>query len=211
MRSFLLGRIKLVNELITSGPDVEYADLVLILTAVLSACAAMRWPGNGRDRKRFVELLVGHSKPDAHCDYVCVPGLVNKGLVSESDTPWGKPGEFTRVLRDEQVDVPISAARSRFPRVPISVLREHSYAALIYSWLRCPYAHEYCMKEFTSQVPASRQPARISYIGRPPADGRHFRVATFHLDYLVSLATHHAESCADAPQPEPQKWWLELP
>ena len=58
MRSFLLDRIRLVNELIAGGPRVEYADFVLILTAVLSACSARRWPGRGIDRNRFVELLV---------------------------------------------------------------------------------------------------------------------------------------------------------
>jgi hypothetical protein len=65
------------------------------------------------------------------------------------------------------------------------------------------------MGDATSHVPASNQPARISYIGRIFPDGKIVRIATFHLDYLLSLATHHAESVADTPQPKPQTWWLQ--
>ena len=207
MRSFLLDRIRLVNELIAGGPRVEYADLVLILTAVLSACSARRWPGRGDDHNRFVELLIAHSPPDAHCDYVCLSSLLFAGHISERDTPWGPPGKSTRTFRDDEVDLPYSEARLRFPHIQPLKLKKHTYASLIYSWLRCPYAHEYCMSESTSHVPATNQPARISYIGGRDPDGG--RTATFHLDYLLSLATHHAESVVDTPESQPQKWWLQ--
>jgi len=210
MRTFLLDRIRLVNELITGGPRVEYADLVLILTAVLSACSARRWPGRGCDRNRFVELLIAHSSPDAHCDYICLSSLLIAEHISERDTPWGPPGEFTRIFRDDEVDMPFSEARTRYPHIPPLELKQHTYASLIYSWLRCPYAHEYCMSASTSHVPASNQPARISYIGRRYPDGRLVRIATFHLDYLLSLATHHAESVVDTPEPKPHEWWLQM-
>ena len=105
MRTFLLDRIRLVNELITGGPCVEYADLVLILTAVLSACSARRWPGRGIDRNRFVELLISHSHPDAHCDYVCTSSLLIAGHITERDTPWGQHGGCTRIFRDDEVDL----------------------------------------------------------------------------------------------------------
>src|SRR6266487_5039275 len=106
MRSFLLDRIRLVNELIAGGPRVDYADLVLILTAVISACAARRWRGRGIDRNRFVELLIRLSPPDAHCDYVCLVSLLRAGHISERDTPWGLSfGDFTRIFRDDEIDL----------------------------------------------------------------------------------------------------------
>lgn len=209
MREFLLDRIKLVNELIVGGPRVEYADLVLILTAVLSACSARRWPGRGIDRNRFVELLISHSPSDAHCEYVCLSSLLIAKHISEADTPWGRSGEFMRIFRDDEVDLPYSEARIRYPHILPLELKQHTYASLIYSWLRCPYAHEYCMGGATSHVPAINQPARISYIGRRYADGKVVRIATFHLDYILSLATHHAESLVDSPEPKPQEWWLQ--
>lgn len=142
MRSFLLDRIRLVNELIVGGPEVAYADLVLILTAVISACSACRWPERNLDRYRFVELLVRSSTPEAHCDYICLLSLMIAGLISERDTPWGLPGKSSRILRDDEIDLAFSDAQSRFPHIPMLELKKHTYAPLIYSWLRCAYSHE---------------------------------------------------------------------
>ena len=58
MRDFLQGRIDLVHALRTSSLPVAHQDLELILTSVISACAAWRWPGENFDRKRFVESLM---------------------------------------------------------------------------------------------------------------------------------------------------------
>ena len=57
VQSFLQGRIDLVKALRESSLPVTHQDLELILTAVISACAACRWPGEGFDRKRFVESV----------------------------------------------------------------------------------------------------------------------------------------------------------
>ena len=64
MHRFLQGRIDLVHQLrALSTLEVAQQDLELILTAVMSACAACRWPGEGFDRKRFVESLVRFGSP----------------------------------------------------------------------------------------------------------------------------------------------------
>lgn len=189
---------------------MEYADLVLILTAVLSACSAFRWPGRRFDRDRFVELLIRFSRPDAHCDYVSLLSLMQAGLISEHDTPWGSVGKFTRILRDDEIDLGFSSAQARFPNIPTLKLKQHTYAALIYDWLRCPYAHEYCMGDITTHLPASKRPARISYIHGSSSHGTATHIASFHLDYLLSLATHHAKSVCDTPDPKPQVWWLKI-
>ena len=70
MRHFLQGRIDFVQTLRNSSLDVTPHDLHLILTAVMSACAACRWPGDGFDRKRFVESLIRFSSPGFHLDYI---------------------------------------------------------------------------------------------------------------------------------------------
>ena len=132
MKEFLQDRIRLVNELVAGGPEVAYADLVLILTAVISGSAAARWPGNGIDRNRFTELLVRHSPAEFHCDYVCVAGLLRSNLIGESETPWGKPGDATRIFTDEEIDLNLNNARlkfpqlDRFPKVPSSILDQTS-------------------------------------------------------------------------------------
>lgn len=210
MKEFLIDRIRLVNELIHIDTKVHYADLVLILTAVISACSARRWPGKGIDQRRFVELLIQHSLPEAHVNYVCLVSLISDGLISEQDTPWGEKGMSSRIFVDDEIDMPLAEAQSLFPSIPLRKLKRHTYAALIYSWLRCPYAHEYCLGEHSGEVPACNEPARISYIGRAKPDGTIQRRAIFHLEYLSSLARHHVNLVPEAPQNRPPHWWLDF-
>ena len=141
MRRFLEDRIRLVKELLHSDIDVAYGDLVLVLSAVISSCASQRWPGRGIDRRRFIELLVRCSPPDAHTTWVCVPALINAGLVAEADTPYG-PGENTRIFRDHEIDLELPVAQSTYANVPLVDLKRCTYAVLIYEWLRCGYAHD---------------------------------------------------------------------
>ena len=200
MSKYLEGKIRLVNELIDSNVRVGYEDLVLILCTVLSACASGRWPGPRIDRKRFVELLIEHSPPDLHTSWISVPALVNKNLVRESDTPYAR--DNTRIFRDEEIDLCLPDAVKVYPRIDPRNLKRCSYAALIYDWLRCSYAHEYRADEHITQVAASRHSARVSYIGRRHGNGIR-RMASFHLGYLISLAQHHATNELIHPRSRP--------
>ena len=208
MKSFLKDRVRLVRELMNSGPNVAYADLCLILCAALSACAALRWPGKKIDRKRFIELLVLHSNPDHNAGWISVPALISNGLLQESVTPYGKPGEFTRIFCDYEIDMDIANARTSYPSVKDSDLRSHSYACLIYEWIRCGYAHEYCLNGHATSVPASYRPAKVSYIGS--LNGVNIsRVACFHIDYLIALTDYHVDHIPLAPDRIPIKWWID--
>ena len=206
MQSFLQDRIRLVRDLLTSGPEVAYGDLVLILCAVMSACAAARWPGEGIDRKRFLELLVRHSKPDHRTVWVSVPALISSGVLCESRTPYGDVGNADRIYRDHEIDLPLGDAMLRYSDIDERKLRKHTYAGLIYEWLRCGYAHEYCPHGSISTMPASRFPARVSYIGRYDG-GTLTRMVTFHLDYLIELTEHHVANLAISPMTRPTQWW----
>jgi hypothetical protein len=209
MRSFLCDRIRLVRELLTDdAPDVSYADLVLILTAVISACAAHRWSGKGIDRKRFVELLVRESPNEHHLSWICVPALLVGGDISEADTPWGKLGHSTRVFRDDEIDLSFSDARNDYPLLKTKQIKNCSYAALIYEWLRCGYAHEYCSHANITYVPPSDHHARISYVGRITQNGI-TRMVSFHLEYLLQVAEYHAENLSPAPVVPPPTWWID--
>lgn len=208
MEKFLKGRLDLVDVLAADVAGATYADLVLIITSVLSACASVRWPGTGIDKRRFVELLVRHAPEDSRASWVSVPALINAGFVAESDTPYGPPGESTRIFCDHEIDLAFDDAKAKYSHVPTRQLRRHSYACLIYEWLRCGYAHEYCPHENITHVPASRRKARISYIGRGTPRGLK-RMASFHLDYLMELAQHHVSTLPTTPSPAPNPWWLD--
>lgn len=208
MSKYLESKIRLVSELVESDVHVGYEDLALILCAVMSACAARRWQGNGFDRKRFVELLVNHSPTDAHTSWVSIAALVNKNFVDEADTPFAH--DETRIFRDEDIDLPLAAAAKRYQHFKLRDLKKCSFAALIYEWLRCGYAHEYAPNENITQAAASRRVARVSYIGQ--GDGpRIRRMTSFHLEYLIELAQHHASQDGDRPSSHsvPAEWWID--
>ena len=192
MQKFLRGRMEFVKDLLRSDMDVTYGDIVLITCAVLSACAAHRWPKQpkDKDKEKFTRLLIEHSAPEFRTSWVSIPSLLDDNLISEHETPWGTPGNECRIFCDEEIDLGMEEAIAKFPQVPPEKIREYSYASLIYKWLRCDYSHEYCAHVHITEVPASKKQARVSYIGRV-SDGRIRRMVTFHLDYLISLAEYH--------------------
>ena len=115
MDTFLQERMELVRALADSEDlPVSYADLALITCAVISACAARRWPGRGFDRKRFVELLVQqHSDSRFRTSWISAPALLNAGLIRQDETPYGTPGNETRIYRDEEIDLSFEDARKQ--------------------------------------------------------------------------------------------------
>ena len=208
MKHFLKGRLDIAKALSSYIPGATYADVVLIITAVLSACASLRWPGRGIDKKRFIELLVLHSPVDFHTSWISIPALINQGFISEEEMPY-KKGNFTRIFCGEEIDLPINEASVRYPNVPNEQFKQHCYASLIYEWLRCGYAHKYCPHENVTHVSPSHKEARVSYIGRLIGENRRKRMLSFHLDYLMSIAEYHISILASKKSSPPTTWWIE--
>lgn len=209
MRSFLQGRIELVQALRTSSLPVAHQDLELILTATISACAAWRWPGDGFDRKRFVESLIQFGSPSLHLDYISIGALLELGLITESQTPWRDFGQRDRIFTGQEIDCALPEMSARYPQLTVRDLKKASYANLIYRWLRCGYAHTYWAAGNTTHVAPSRQTAQISYIGRFQPDGRLIRIASFHLDYLIEVTQDQVSTLPDKPLQKPNDWWIE--
>jgi hypothetical protein len=209
MQTFLQGRIDLVKALRESSLPVTHQDLELMLTAVISACAACRWPGEGFDRKRFVESLVRFGSPDLHLDYVSTGALLELGVVSDSETPWGVFGQEIRIFTGDEIDGAIPDMAKKYPNVSIRDLKRASYANRIYEWLRCGYAHIYWAAGNTTHVAPSDRPAQISYIGRREPDGSRVRIASFHLDYLISVAEEQVAALPKTKLEKPDQWWID--
>jgi hypothetical protein len=153
MSKYLEDKIRLVNELCASQIRVGYEDLALIFCAVISACAARKWEGPNIDRKRFVELLTNHSPSEVCTSWVSIAALINKNLIDEADTP--SANDETRIFRDKEIDLPLADAGKKYQHVKVRDLKNCSYAALIYGWLRCGYAHEYAPNQNITQIAAS--------------------------------------------------------
>lgn len=209
MRNFLQGRINLVQALRTSALPVTHQDLELILTAIISACAACRWPGEGFDRKRFVESLIRFGSPELHLDYVSTGALLEMGVISDSQTPWGAFGQQIRIFTGDEIDGTIPKMAQRYPGVSTPDLKKASYANRIYEWLRCGYAHNYWAAGNTTHVAPSDGPAQISYIGRRESDGTLARIASFHLDYLIAVAQEQVSSLPKKKLDKPDHWWID--
>jgi hypothetical protein len=209
MRSFLQGRIDLVQALRTSSLEVSHQDLELILTAVISACAAWRWPGEGFDRKRFVESLIQFSSPSLPLDYVSIGALLEFGLIAESETPWRDFAKKYRIFPGDEIDSVLPDMSTRYPHLATRDLKNASYANLIYRSLRCGYAHTYWASGNTTHVAPSHRPAQISYIGRLQPDGKLIRIASFHLDYLIEVTQEQVSTLTDKPLQKPDEWWLD--
>ena len=207
MQQFLQQRLELVKTLSTMS-DAHYSDQVLIITAVLSACAALRWPGNRIDRKRYIELLAKHSEPDNHSTWVSIPALINNGTILAKDTPCGKPGHSSRIFRDHEIDLEITDAAKKYPQVSVNDLRKFCYASLIYEWLRCGYSHQYWAHPNSTYVPPSRCKARVSYITRTSSNGI-TKMVHFHIDYLLRLAEDQVSKMTLMANPKPIIWWVD--
>ena len=207
MERFLRGRLELAKALADDIPLASYADVVLIITTVLNACASIRWPGKGIDRKRFIELLVIHSPSEFHTSWVSVPALIDQEHIAENETPYAR-GDAARIFRDEEIDLCIDEADRQYPNLGRPRLRKHCYASLIYEWLRCGYAHEYCPHQNATHVPATRAGARVSYIGRL-VHNKVRRMVSFHLDYLMAIADYHVSILPSTGSPRPSTWWID--
>jgi hypothetical protein len=211
MQDFLQGRINLVKALRDSDLPFHYADLALIICAVLSACASRRWPGEkkGIDRRRFIELLIKHSPDDFHTSWVSVPSLLNDGFIDETQTPYGKPGNGARIYCDDEIDLSLEYAINTYPQVPLNNLKQHCYAYLIYERLRCGYSHEYWHHESITHVPASSRGSCVSYIGRTSlSDNTTRRMISFYPDYLLRLAEYHVSILPSSCSAHPS-WWID--
>lgn len=214
-RDYLVGRVRLVQEMLKSDlNEACYADYVLILCAVMSACAARTWNGTGIDRKRFVELLVRNSTNDHHITWICMPALINAGHLKQADVNANWNNHCDRIYTDEEIDMELSVAELKFPQVERKVLKKHSYASLIYEWLRCGYAHEYMPSGSITEYPPYHGNARLSYIRRLELNSAkaitssHLRIG-FHLDYLLELAEYHATNLAVSSAAVPPIWWID--
>jgi hypothetical protein len=201
----------------------SYGDAVLILCAVLSGLAAEVWPGDGKDRKRFVELLKQFATPKLEATKISIPLLI------ASLSARGKASEVTaiqkafpknslgNVLIGDEVDkneaeILVVCGDA----VSLKELRNCSYANLLYREVRCGYVHEYKPGKKADSCSLTQKPGvRVSYVGwidvnnpdREPDQHIHFA-----LEWIADLATCIAgvvDDVSNLPFLDPPQWWVE--
>jgi hypothetical protein len=104
MRDFLQGRIDLVKALRDSSLPVTHHDFGLILTAVISACAACRWPGEGFESKAVCRIIDSIQLAPSFTLISLALGRFLSWGSSPTQTPWGTPDQEIRIFTGDEID-----------------------------------------------------------------------------------------------------------
>jgi len=197
----------------------SYSEAVILVCAVLNALAAEVWPGRNIDKARFVELLVRLGSPPDELKTISVPLLVrrldtecpaNAEILRKKFLDFSK----TRVVTGLDIDKTEGELLSLCPGLPPTVIREYSYARLLYEEVRSSYAHEYRTGEKADSWPMTMASGQsVSYVNRLLLIGtpETIRLIHFHIDWLTKLAVDLASYIdgisTTLPHPPPSKWW----
>jgi hypothetical protein len=207
----------LATRLAKGAPASGYSDAVLILSATISGFASDVWKGEGRDHARFAQVMKEFLPPELKIDHISVPlllgaldkrQLASKGvhdLVSKAEA-FGE----SRILTGSDIDVPEAHAVATCPEISLNVLRQHSYASLLYRELRCAYSHEYRSGPNASEYPMTSVTTEpVSYVNRV---GHPTRQIHFHLEWLGDVVEALAKGLDRAaetfPRKDPGAWWV---
>jgi hypothetical protein len=192
----------------------SYEEAVIILCAAISGLAAQVWPGDGKDRVRFVEVLKEFAPAEIAVTQISVPILVD--VLRHAEPPTACEGlekslvDFgpTRVLTGQEVDKSEAEILAACGTVSTKEIRGCSYAALLYREIRCPYAHEYRAGSRADPSPMSgASGSLVSYVNWVHTC-RHIH---FHVELIAQLVLAIAtgiDGTTTPRQAEPQQWWV---
>jgi hypothetical protein len=195
----------------------SYGEAVLILCSALNALAAEVLPGEGIDRKRFVELLKEYAPPQLSATRISIPLLVGRlrtaGMNTESKRIEKAFLNFcaSRVLTGDKIDKTEEEILAVCNTVSSKDIRECSYANLLYREVRSSYAHEYRSGKRADPWPMTQESnAHVSYGNWVDDPDRHIH---FHVGWISELAIRIAQAvdgmAAALPRTKPTRWWIE--
>lgn len=191
---------------LVSSDRNNICDAAAILSALLSALAEDFLPrtvNNASDSARFIQLLVddrilGVESPFRHISLVSLsrdkrlPQIIRDAIDSNYSSLLNllrsapdqiKPSVLANTV-DQVDEVLLHALLKSFspePDINIArILREHSYAHMVYKDLRCAYLHEYRSGDRLTLLPDSA-PTGYELAQYAPVDGRLF----FSLEHLL--------------------------
>jgi hypothetical protein len=220
--TFVQHKAKLASRLATGECDGSYSDGALIIAATLSCLAADLWPGDKKDRNRFVQLWVRYAPPALSPSKISIPllaaDLYDRGKAIElsalrSEKPIAislYPGYVdARVIYGDESDLDESEVVRLCPTLTLKEIREFSYPNLFYRHIRSGLVHEYMATEHGSTHPGGSRYAEISYCN---TSRKPYRRIHFDIDWLCTIATGIGDRANDdirnLAQPDPAQWWL---
>lgn len=189
---FVTEKLRVADALAKGGCGGDYIDAVMIMAALISGIASDVWPGTGNDKRRFVELWIEYSGPEARL--VSVP-LLTQWLRDEGRAPEAvaieevhQPEYFwagsTSVLAGEDVDMGERQILALLPSIAVRDLRRHSYPVTFYEHVRCAGVHEYQVGRNASPRPMTFRSVGISYVNELIGQDHVKRHIHFHASWL---------------------------
>jgi hypothetical protein len=199
--------------------DGSYGEAVIILCAAISALAADVWPGRGKDRYRFIELL---AKFELCTTRISIPILVevlsNQGRCSESNAlkkAFLNYNQFQNLTG--YVDKFENEILGICPSLNRKEIRAFSYATLLYEEIRCSYSHQYGPGAKAASWNMGTQPSRtgVTYLNED-SNGIYKRYIHFDVQWIGDGAIAVA-SAIDAiehtgmtvQRNDPGTWWVD--
>ncbi|MCG8093847.1 MAG: hypothetical protein JAZ17_09510 [Candidatus Thiodiazotropha endolucinida] len=210
-------KIALALELERGQCNGSYAEAVIILCSVISAIAADIWPGEGLDRKRFVELLTEYSDESLHLKRVSIPLLISylrkNGSTKEIEilTKRFMPSCHTLVITGDDVDKYEQEIFSVCPKLVLKTVRANSYANILYKEVRCGYVHQYTTGDRAESWPMSskNEHGYVSYVNRADLPDR---LIYFDTNWLVkvihSIVNKLDDKINEINNKSFNNWWL---
>lgn len=198
----------------------------MLLSHLISGMAADVWPGEGFDKKRFVELWSIHSDPTLGPTKISVPLLV-QSLHKTGETASAEkieafrpemfgPGYATRVLTGDDVDMSEKETLAIIPTMSVLKIRSFSYGAVFYKHVRSGLVHEFHLTESATQYPMTRRVATsVSYSNQRSQVDTYAVKRLIYFDFLWlmevarSMASHFDSSAGPAEHSQPPQWWIE--
>lgn len=203
----------------------SYSDACLLLSGMISGIAADLWPGEGIDKKRFVEVWVQYADQSLSPLLVSTPLLVGRlrqdGRTREAQSiealrphTFG-PGYQTRVVTSVEVDLPEGGILAACPQLTLKEVRAYAYPTVFYQHVRSTLVHEYHLGDAATTWPMTGREATVSYAN--VMDWKHsskqYRQIHYHISWLIevvrSVAAGSDPPLKSAPLAHPNRWWLE--
>jgi hypothetical protein len=139
-KDFSEGVIKVANCVQSEECGGTYGDAAILLCSAISGMASMRWPGINLDKNRFVQILI-------EADGLTWKKISLPLLAQSWDAMWENlpVPDFPQVPQSSE-DVFDGDVFKKFSEKHTKkcseIIRQHSYACLLYTEIRCGYSHE---------------------------------------------------------------------
>jgi hypothetical protein len=223
MNEFVEGKLALASSLAAGRCGGGTDDAILVVSALLSATAAVLWPKQERtDRKRFVELWARYSDTSLRPNMISLPLLVEK----LSDEDRDDAAEAVRLLRPDMIegipefeDSVVSGlaidvedtAVVQATGLSLAEVRRYSYGNLFYQHFRSAYVHEYKVGSHGDAFRMSELHYAVLYEGgwaEPP----HRRIS-LDIHWIIEIARSVTKNVLPdwrkRPLMLPTVWWVD--